>query len=95
MKRAITERYQPPTHRAIRMNEFFDLWQNTLSLEEYYSKFVTLRRYAPQLSAEQQITRFCQGLNASIDTRLEAMRPTSLHDALIRAKSLVKEQQSF
>ena len=56
MKRAIIERYLPPAHRAIQMNEFFDLRQNNLSLEEYYSKFVILRCYAPQLSAEQQIT---------------------------------------
>ena len=93
MKKAVTERYLPPAHRALKMNELFDLRQNTSTLEEYYSKFVTLRRYAPQLSIDEQVTRFCQGLNAPLDTRLESMRPTTLHDALIRAKPLVKEHQ--
>lgn len=93
VKRAVMERYLPPAHRALKMNEFFDLRQNTLTLEEYYSKFVTLRRYAPKLSTDEQVARFCQGLNAPLDTRLEAMRPSTLHDALIRAKPLAKEQQ--
>ena len=93
VKKAVTERYLPPTHRVLKINEFFDLRQNTSTLEEYYSKFVTLRRYAPKLSIDEQVTRFCQGLNAPLDTRLESMRPTTLHDALIRAKPLVKEHQ--
>ena len=43
------------------------------------------------MSSEQQIARFCQGLNSPLDARLEAMRPTSIQDALIRAKPLVRE----
>lgn len=91
IKQAIRERYLPPAHESIKMNEFFGLRQGSLTLEAYYSQFVTLRRYAPQMSSEQQIARFCQGLNSPLDTRLEAMRPTSIQDALIRAKPLVKE----
>lgn len=74
------------------MNEFFSLRQGSLSLEQYFSKFATLSRYAPHLTIEQQTARrLCQGLNSPLDTRLEAMRPTSIQDALIRAKTLVKE----
>ena len=91
VKKAVMERYLPPAHRALKMNEFFDLRQDSSTLEEYYSKFVTLRCYAPKLSIDEQVTRFCQGLNAPLDTRLEAMRPSTLHDALIRAKPLAKE----
>ena len=43
------------------------------------------------MSSEQQIARFCQGLNSPLDSRLEAMRPTSIQDALIKAKPLVRE----
>ncbi|MCO5612091.1 hypothetical protein L7F22_066353 [Adiantum nelumboides] len=91
MKQAEKERYLPPAHQAIKMNEFFALRQLGLTLEEYYSKFVSLRRYAPQMTMEQQIARFCQGLNRPLSTRLEAMRPTSIQDALIKAKPLVTE----
>ena len=90
VKKAVMERYVPLAHQALKMNEFFDLRQNTSTLEEYYLKFVTLTRYAPKLSTGEQVTHFCQGLNAPLDTRLEAMRPSTLHDALIRAKPRAK-----
>ena len=93
IKQAVKERYLPPAHESIKMNEFFNLRQWDMSLEDYYSKFVTLRKYAPQMTISQQVTRFCQGLNAPLDSRLEAMRPISLQDALLRAKPLAKESK--
>ena len=93
IKEAVKARYLPPAHQVLKMNEFFELRQLSLTLEEYYSKFVTLRRYAPQMTYEQQVARFCQGLNSPLNSRLEAMRPVSLQDALLRAKPLVKEIQ--
>ena len=94
VKNAVKGRYLPPAHEAIKMNEFFSLKQASLTLEEYYSKFVTLRRYAPALTSDQQVARFCQGLIEPLNTRLEAMRPCSIQDALIRAKPLAKELTS-
>ncbi|MCO5603121.1 hypothetical protein L7F22_057267 [Adiantum nelumboides] len=91
MKQDVKERYLPPAHQVLKMNDFFTLRQLGITLEEYYSKFVSLRRYAPQMTMEQQIARFCQGLNRPLSTRLEAMRPTSIQDALIRAKPLATE----
>ena len=91
IKQAVKERYLPPTHEALKMNEFFELKQGSITLEHYYSKFVSLRRYAPQMSSDQHIAHFCQGLVSPLYTRLEAMRPSSIQDALIRAKPLVKE----
>ncbi|MCO5573943.1 hypothetical protein L7F22_027721 [Adiantum nelumboides] len=44
MKQAVKERYLPPAHQAIKMNEFFALRKLALTLEEYYTKFVSLRR---------------------------------------------------
>ncbi|MCO5588439.1 hypothetical protein L7F22_042395 [Adiantum nelumboides] len=55
IKFAVTERYLPPAHKAIKMNEFFSLRQMSLSLEDYFSKFVTLKRYAPKMTLEQQV----------------------------------------
>ena len=65
------------------------LRQLSLTLEEYYSKFVTLQCHAPRMSIEQQVTRFCQGLNELVSLQLEAMRPTTVQDALLRAKPLI------
>ena len=52
IKQAVKERYLRPAHEALKMNEFFRLRQLTLSLEEYYSKFVTLQCYAPKMTIE-------------------------------------------
>ncbi|MCO5608435.1 hypothetical protein L7F22_062645 [Adiantum nelumboides] len=91
IKDAVTTRYLPPLHKATKMNEFFSLRQLSSTLEEYYSKFVTLRRYAPKMTLEQQVARFCQGLIEPLNNRLETLRPTTLQDALLRAKPLAKE----
>ncbi|MCO5547561.1 hypothetical protein L7F22_044529 [Adiantum nelumboides] len=53
MKQAVKERYLPPAHQALKMNKFYALRQLGLTLEEYYSKFVSLRRYASQITMEQ------------------------------------------
>ncbi|MCO5587082.1 hypothetical protein L7F22_041028 [Adiantum nelumboides] len=68
MTQVVKERYMPPAHQAIKMNEFFALRQLALTLEEYYTKFVSLRRNAPQMTIDQQIARFCQGLNRPLNT---------------------------
>lgn len=90
IRNAVKGRYLPPAHEVSKMNEFFALKQETLTLEEFYSKFVTLRRYAPALTNEQQVARFCESLNEPLGTTLEAMKPISLQDALERAKPLSK-----
>lgn len=53
IKQAVKERYLPPAHETIKMNEFFALKKQNSTLEEYYSKFVTLSRYNPLLSSAQ------------------------------------------
>ncbi|MCO5586508.1 hypothetical protein L7F22_040448 [Adiantum nelumboides] len=62
IKDTVTARYLSPAHKATKMNEFFSLRQLSSTLEEYYSKFVTLRRYAPKMTLEQHVARFYQGL---------------------------------
>ena len=47
VEQAVKAIYLSPAHQVLKMNEVFELRQPTLTLEEYYSKFVTLRRYAP------------------------------------------------
>ncbi|MCO5608166.1 hypothetical protein L7F22_062372 [Adiantum nelumboides] len=93
IKQAVRGRYWPPAHQSQKMNEFFTLNQNELTLEKYYSKFVTLGRYGPILTTEQQVAWFCQGLKAPLDAQLEAMQPTSLQNVLLSAKTLSKKKR--
>ncbi|MCO5583404.1 hypothetical protein L7F22_037315 [Adiantum nelumboides] len=88
IKDTVTACYLPPAHKATKMNEFFSLRQLSSTLEEYYSKFVTLRRYVPKMTLKQQVARFCQGFIEPLINRLEALIPTNLKDALLRAKPL-------
>lgn len=68
---------------AIRMNDFFTLHQQNLTMEEFYSKFVTLHsRYAPSLTNAQQVERFCESLNKPLETTLEMMKLVYIQDAL-------------
>ena len=83
LKDAVRKRYLPPTYQTLKMNEFFRLKQLELTLEAYYSKFVTLLKYAPPMDISQQVSKFCHGLNTPLNHRLEAMRPTDLQDALL------------
>ena len=43
------------------------------------------------MTLAQQIARFCQGLNSPLNSRLEAMHPSTLHDALLRVEPLARE----
>ncbi|MCO5577333.1 hypothetical protein L7F22_031162 [Adiantum nelumboides] len=56
-------------------------------MEEYYEDFVKLSRHAPLMSEEQKLSRFILGLEGMLADEVESSRPTSLVDALIRAKS--------
>ena len=76
------------------MNEFFSLQQWDLSLEEYHSRFVTLQKHAPAMTIAQQVAQICQGLNTPLDSHLEAMRPITLQDVLLKAKPIAKESRN-
>ncbi|MCO5553421.1 hypothetical protein L7F22_006942 [Adiantum nelumboides] len=93
IKDAVTARYLPPAHKTTKMNDFFSLCQLSFTLEEYYFKFVTLQRYEPKMTLEQQVARFCQGLIEPLNNRLENFRLANLQDPLLRAKTLAVEIQ--
>ncbi|MCO5586410.1 hypothetical protein L7F22_040350 [Adiantum nelumboides] len=58
MKQALKEGYLPPAHQALKMNEFYALQQLGLTLKEFYSKFVSLRRNrCPQRENSRIIVR--------------------------------------
>ncbi|MCO5583956.1 hypothetical protein L7F22_037874 [Adiantum nelumboides] len=68
IKQAIKKMNLPLALEALKMNKFFTLKHHKLSLEDYYSKFGSLRRYALAMPIEQQVAQFCQGLNKPISS---------------------------
>ena len=53
----------------------------------YYEGFVKLSCYAPLMIKEQKLSRFVLGLGDEFIDEVDALRPTNLVNALIRAKA--------
>lgn len=82
----LKERYLPLNHTTNKMNEFLSCVGRGRTIDTYYEEFVKLSRYAPLISEEQKPSRFILVLEGKLADEVEAIRPTSLADALIRAK---------
>ena len=87
LKERLRERYLPLNYSTVKMNEFLSCTKKNKSVEEYHEEFVKLSRHAPLMSEEQKLSRFILGLGGKLTDEVESLRPTSLADALIRAKS--------
>ena len=56
------------------------------AIDNYYEEFVKLSRHAPLMTEEQKLSRFILGLEGILAEEVNALRPATLADALIRAK---------
>ncbi|MCO5602387.1 hypothetical protein L7F22_056518 [Adiantum nelumboides] len=82
----LRERYSPPNYLTTKMNEFLTCVRRGRTIDTYYEDFIKLSRHAPLITEEQKLSRFILGLEGKFADEVEALRPTSLADALIRAK---------
>ncbi|MCO5584701.1 hypothetical protein L7F22_038633 [Adiantum nelumboides] len=87
LKERLRERYLPLNYSTLKMNEFLSCTRKGKTIEEYHEEFVKLSRHAPLMSEEQKLSRFILGLEGRLADEVESLRPTSLADALVRAKS--------
>ena len=69
------------------MNEFLACTRRDPPIDIYYEYFIKLSRHASHLTEDQGLRRFIYGLEGIIANEVEALRPRSLANALIRAKS--------
>ena len=69
------------------MNEFLSCVRRGRAIDNYYEEFVKLSRHAPLMTEEQKLSRFIIGLEGYLAKDVNALRPTSLANALIRAKA--------
>ncbi|MCO5582829.1 hypothetical protein L7F22_036729 [Adiantum nelumboides] len=82
----LRERYSPPNYLTTKMNEFLACVRRGKTIDTYYEDFIKLSRHAPLITKEQKLSRFILGLEGKLADEVEALRLTSLADALIRAK---------
>ncbi|KAF3776627.1 hypothetical protein EJ110_NYTH47723 [Nymphaea thermarum] len=80
--------YFPAQARNKKMQEFLDLQQNHLSLEEYVTKYRHLEAYCPHLytTAEARADKFIYGLRDGLRGRVMSSRPHNLDEAVTMAR---------
>ena len=69
------------------MNEFLYCVKKGWPIDEYYEDFLKLSRHAPLMTQEQKLSTFILGLEGQLAEEVNALQPTSLADALIKAKT--------
>ncbi|MCO5575859.1 hypothetical protein L7F22_029664 [Adiantum nelumboides] len=82
----LRERYSPPNYLTTKMNEFLACVRRGRTIDTYYEDFIMLSKHAPLITEEQKLSHFILGLEEKLADEVDALRPTSLADALIWAK---------
>ncbi|KAF3772992.1 hypothetical protein EJ110_NYTH56417 [Nymphaea thermarum] len=85
--------YFPVQARNKKMQEFLDLQQNHLSLEEYVTKYRHLEAYCPHLytTAEARADKFIYGLHDGLRGRVMSSSPRNLDEAVTRARRMKED----
>ena len=86
-KQTLKERYLPLNYTTSKMNEFLSSVRRGRIVDVCYEEFVKLSRHASLITEEQKLSRFIIGLEGQLAEEVNALRPVSLADALIREKA--------
>ena len=86
LKTSLRERYLPLNYSTVKMNEFLSCVRKGQAIDNYYEEFFKLSRHAPLMAEELKLSRFILGLEGTLAKEVNALRPATLADALIRAK---------
>ncbi|XP_057246764.1 uncharacterized protein LOC130589514 [Beta vulgaris subsp. vulgaris] len=89
-KEALRTKFYPPHLRKKQCLEFTNLRMGTMTINEYYSKFIELMRFAPEMVPTEVLKaqRFEQGLTLSIQGKLGGANFNSLDEVYGRAAHL-------
>ena len=87
LKKSLTEWYLPLNYATIKMNEFLACFKKGQAIDNYYEEFVKLSRHTPLMNEEQKLSKFILGIEGTLAEEVNALRPTTLADALIRDKA--------
>ena len=90
MKEALRAKFYPPYLKKQKCLEFTNLRMGTMTVNEYYTKFIELMRFAPEIVPTEAIKaqRFEQGLTLTLQGKLGGVNFESLDDVYGRAAHL-------
>ena len=90
-KESFLGKYFPHERREVNVEEFINLKQGNVIVEEYSLKFSMLSRYAPSLvsNTRDEMSHFVMGVANLVR---EECRTTMLHDYMTLARLMVYEQ---
>ncbi|KAH0695924.1 hypothetical protein KY289_013406 [Solanum tuberosum] len=91
-KKAFLDRFFPREKREAKVEEFINLRQGGISVQEYSFKFTKLSKYAPSLvsNPRDEMSCFVTGVSDSIE---EECRAAMLHDNIDISRLMVYAQQ--
>ncbi|XP_021859213.2 uncharacterized protein [Spinacia oleracea] len=90
MKEALRAKFYPPYLKKQKCLEYTNLIMGTMTVNEYYTKFIELMRFAPEIVPTEAIKaqRFEQGLTLKLQGKLGGVNFESLDDVYGRAAHL-------
>nr|VVW53221.1 unnamed protein product [Nymphaea colorata] len=85
--------YFPMHARDKKMQEFLDLQQNQMNLEEYIARYRHLEVYCPHLytTDEARAGKFVRGLRDGLRSKVLTSRPRDLDEAVTMARSIEED----
>ncbi|XP_031120825.1 uncharacterized protein LOC116024062 [Ipomoea triloba] len=94
-KEALREKFYPEHVRTAKYDEFLHLRQGNRTVQEYYTEFINLARFAPTLAPDEhgQASKFIRGLNFDTQKGINMFRCQTLDEAYSRAASHCQVQQ--
>ncbi|XP_048502965.1 uncharacterized protein LOC125498740 [Beta vulgaris subsp. vulgaris] len=90
LKEALRTKFYPTHLRKQKSMEFINLMMGAMSISEYYSKFIELMRFAPEVVPTEALKaqRFEQGLTLSLQGKLGGATFSTLDEVYGRAAHL-------
>lgn len=76
------QKYVPEYAKLQLMEEYEELTQGSMSVEDYYQKFDDLSYYSPHETERRRVERFKRGLNPSLQDKVGHMRFYTLSQAV-------------